>query len=151
MTKSVIKPRYAIGDSVFCTHQYIIYDTYEDSIQGIMAEEGIHDQTEDRVFPSIRMRVDSIRLRRIVDGEVVEVMSALESVYKVMRNRGNTMDITILTQDMSRVVRLEWPASKPFHDAFGPMEEKFTQIIYVSALNVDGNYKLIEVLDDQDW
>ncbi len=150
MTRSVIESRYEVGHTVFCTHQLCVHDSEDKALHEV-----IHDgytEDEDRIFPLIQMRVVGVRLYRYVDGEFVAVRSALENIYKVVRNRNTGMNITLLTREMTAVIKVEWPASQPFHDAFGPIEEgKFRQIIYVSALNVDGNYKLIEVLDDQDW
>ena len=154
MTKSVIECPWTVGDKLYCTAAATFsFVTFEGAMHQALKK---LDKGSD-IFPLIQLRVTSVRMYMLVDGEdgaldAVPVESATENIYKVMRNRSKAMAITIVTRDMDEVVRLEWPKSQPFHDAFGPMEEgSFRQVMHVSALNVDGNYKLIEVLDDQDW
>lgn len=153
MTKSIIECPWDVGDKLYLAPNsfHRTRPTSDDAIKDYM---WFHDCGP--VFPIVQLRVVGMRVHHLrFDTHGVmcctPVTSAIEDIYKVIRSN-KTQAIAILTQDMSEVVRLEWPASKPFHDALGPVEEnKFRQVMYVSALNVDGNYKLIEVLDDQDW
>ncbi len=159
MTKSVIECPWEVGDQLFLAPSNFdkVRSTSDEVIKAYVIDGYNGDPDKHApVFPIIQLRVIGVRTHHFyLDDEdtmrCVPVTSALEDVYKVMRNRGNSLAVALLTMDMKEVVRLDWPESRPFHDAFGPIEDKFTQVMYVSALNVDGNYKLIEVLDDQDW
>ncbi len=153
MTKSIIECPWNVGDKLYCTAAATFsFTTFDGALSNALGK--LRDGAE--VFPIIQLRVIGVRmytLRLGIDNtqEVVPIKSATEKTYKVIRN--DTLGrIVLITEDMKDMVRLEWPESKPFHDAFGPIEEgKFRQIMHVCALHVNGNYKLIEVLDDQDW
>ena len=155
MKKSVAKSSYKIGDIVFITSESdAVCKTVDTAISAVKVSCAFFDTEPPEVFPVIQLKVVSIRQYGKVDDPEYDrgytpITSASEDVYKVIRNNTNR-DIVIMTRGMDEVVRLQWPESKPFHDALGPIEN-VRQIIYVSALNVDGNYRLIEVLDDQDW
>ena len=153
--KSVIESPWNVGDKLYCTAAATFsFTTFEGAMSNAAEKARAHNL---EVFPIIQLRVVGVRMYALQDWRIdsdgpIPIQSAAENVYKVMRNRDG-LDVVVLTQDMNEVCKVLWPESKPFHDAFGPIEEEggFTQIIYVCALNVDGNYKLIEVLDDQDW
>lgn len=151
MSKSVIKCPWKVGDKLYLQVDGEPMPTMEDVKGNLLSHFGL-----DTVFPVVQVRVIGIRLyhgkdRSDAGGTLIPVTSATEAVYKVMRNR-TTMRIALLTQDMEEIIRVDWPASKPFHDALGPIDDGMVhQTMYVAALNVDGHFKLLEVLDDQDW
>ena len=148
--KSVIECPWDVGDKLYCTAAATMsLLTFEGALRGAIQRLRVGVE----VFPLIQLRVIGVRMYQVVEGELdaVPVTSATEDTYKVIRN--DTLGrVILITKDMKGMVRLAWPESKPFHDAFGPIEVgKFRQIMHVCALHVDGVYKLIEVLDDQDW
>ncbi len=155
MTKSVIECPWEIGYKFACSVGTAIFPNNAAAAANIL-DELWEDHAVIDVFPVVQLQVVSVRMFRVTGrGATLRITPAAlvaENRYKVIRNNDTLGSIVLLTYGMDKVVRVEWPESKPFHDAFGPIEEgKFRQIMYVAALNVDGNYKLIEVLDDQDW
>lgn len=86
--------------------------------------------------------------------DYVPVKSLGIARYKAMRHTGFPEGaVALLKEDGDEVVRVVWPESKPFHDAFGAVDENTgtRQVLYCTAIEVDGNYRLQEILEDQEW
>lgn len=160
MTTSIIESPYNVGDVLYVADGRI--DSHVEGAITSSLEE--YFARADLVMPKIvaiaKVKVVSVARYRInpTPGRPAVNLALIKSfgtaVYKVVRHTGFlTGSVGLLREDAEEFVRVQWPESKPFHDAFGEIDSEggTRQVIYVRAIEVDGHYKLEEILDDQDW
>ena len=162
MTKSttIIESPWPVGTILYLTDLGDAYSSRQGALDKMMQSCAVFDAPMPDLAPSIQVRVIGIRMNKLVklDSGGVEYQptkSVIEEQYKVVRTTADVATVVLISKEATEVKRLSGAHAIPFHDAFDFIDRDGTklirQIIYVNALCVDGNYKLLEVLDDQDW
>jgi len=160
MTKSIIDCPWEIGDKL-----YVLVNPHGRTTLALDSQVVALDELMGRysskigvciiAAPLVAVKVVGVRMFDISGDYPIAIRGGItERTYKVVRiNKLSDIGKAVLIDKVSGdVSRLEWPDSKPFLEAFNyPVDSKIREVIYVAALNVDGNFKLIEVLDDQNW